>query len=136
MIIREATPEDLAAIAAIQSSSPEASQWEAASYLDQDCLVAVLSGRVVGFLATRATAADEGEILNMAVEPQFRRTGIGRMLLETLLAKGRRVWFLEVRESNYGAINLYKTLGFSPAGRRENYYDEPVEAAIVMRLFS
>jgi len=134
--IRAATRDDLAAIAAIQSSSPEASQWEAASYLDQDCLVAVVSGRVVGFLATRATAAEEGEILNMAVEPQFRRTGIGRMLLETLLAKGRRVWFLEVRESNYGAINLYKTLGFLPTGRRENYYHDPLEAAIVMRVFS
>jgi ribosomal-protein-alanine N-acetyltransferase len=134
--IRTAAGDDLPAIAAIQSSAPEASQWRTESYLDHDCLVAVVQGRVVGFLVTRATAPDEGEILNMAVELTFRRSGIGWMLMETLLASGRRAWFLEVRESNYGAINLYKTLGFSPSGRRENYYHKPVEAAIVMRVFS
>jgi ribosomal-protein-alanine N-acetyltransferase len=104
--------------------------------MDHDCRVAVTGGRIVGFLATRATAVDEGEILNMAVAPEFRREGIGRMLLETLLASDRRAWFLEVRESNYGAINLYKTLGFLAQGRRENYYLQPIEAAIVMRVFS
>jgi ribosomal-protein-alanine acetyltransferase len=134
--IRAATGDDLPAIAAIQGSSPEASQWQTECYLDHDCLVAVVEGRVVGFLVTRATAPDEGEILNVAVEPTFRRSGIGWMLMETLLASARKAWFLEVRESNYAAINLYKTLGFSPSGRRENYYHEPVEAAIVMRVFS
>jgi ribosomal-protein-alanine acetyltransferase len=134
--IRAATGDDLPAIAAIQGSSPEASQWQTECYLDHDCLVAVVEGRVVGFLVTRATAPDEGEILNVAVEPTFRRSGIGWMLMETLLASARKAWFLEVRESNYAAINLYKTLGFSPTGRRENYYHEPPEAAIVMRLFS
>jgi len=134
--IRAATGDDLPAIAAIQGSSPGASQWQTESYLDHDCLVAVAGGRVVGFLVTRATAPDEGEILNIAVEPTFRRSGIGRMLMETLLASARKAWFLEVRESNYAAINLYKTLGFSPSGRRENYYHDPVEAAIVMRVFS
>ncbi len=131
--IRAAIDDDLPAIAAIQGASPEASQW---SYLDYDCLVAVADGRVVGFLVTRATAEDEGEILNVAVEPSFRRAGIGRILMETLLEKDRKTWLLEVRESNYRAINLYKTLGFLPSGRRENYYHEPAEAAIVMRLFS
>jgi ribosomal-protein-alanine N-acetyltransferase len=74
--------------------------------------------------------------LNLAVQPSFRREGIGRILMETVLSPGRGTWFLEVRESNYGAINLYKTLGFSLNGRREKYYVEPLEAAIVMRLFS
>jgi ribosomal-protein-alanine acetyltransferase len=134
--IRAATRDDLAAIGAIQAASSEASQWEPESYLDHDCLVAVAGGRVVGFLVTRATAPDEGEILNLAVEPEFRRSGIGRMLMETLLTSARKAWFLEVRESSYGAINLYKTLGFLPTGRRENYYPEPMEAAIVMRVFS
>jgi ribosomal-protein-alanine N-acetyltransferase len=134
--IHTARQGDLAAIAAIQSASREASQWAAESYLEYDCLVAEAAGRVVGFLVTRATAADEGEILNIAVEPAFRRSGIGRILMETLLADGPKTWFLEVRESNYGAINFYKTLGFLPSGRRENYYHEPSEAAIVMRVFS
>ncbi len=134
--IREATRDDLPAIEGIQSASPGASQWQPDGYLDHDCRVAVVEGRVIGFLASRATAPDEGEILNMAVAPDFRRGGIGRMLLETLLAGDRRAWFLEVRESNYGAISLYKTLGFLAQGRRENYYLQPVEAAIVMRVFS
>jgi polysaccharide biosynthesis protein PslH len=135
--IREATEDDLEAIAAIQSSSPEASQWTPVSYLEHDCRVAVSHGRVVGFLVARATAKEDREILNIAVEPALRRAGIGRILMETVLVEGRGMtWFLEVRESNEAAINLYKTLGFSAAGRRESYYHEPLEAAIVMRLFS
>jgi ribosomal-protein-alanine acetyltransferase len=134
--IRVATAGDLPAIAAIQSASPEASQWQVEGYLDHDCLVAVVGERVVGFLVTRSIAPDEGEILNIAVEPAFRRSGIGFILMETLLASITNTWHLEVRESNYGAINLYKTLGFLPSGRRENYYTAPLEAAIVMRVFS
>jgi ribosomal-protein-alanine acetyltransferase len=133
IVIRDAAPGDQPAIAAIQNASPEASQWQSDCY---DCLVAEASGRVVGFLLTRAIAHDEGEVLNMAVEPSFRRAGIARMLLETLLASAPKAWFLEVRESNYRAINLYKTLGFVPTGRRENYYHNPAEAAIVMSVFS
>ena len=57
--------------------------------------------------------------------------------MDTVLAEVRGInWFLEVRESNEAAINLYKTLGFMTAGRRQNYYHDPSEAAIVMRLFS
>jgi ribosomal-protein-alanine acetyltransferase len=134
--IRPAVVEDLPQIKTIQDASPEASQWQSGDYLDRDCLVAVLGGQVVGFLLTRATASDEGEILNIAVDPKFRRSRIGLILMETLLASTRRTWYLEVRESNVAAINLYKTLGFLPSGRRENYYTDPLEAAIVMRVFS
>lgn len=135
--LRHATRDDLEAIAAIQNSSPQGAQWTPESYLDHDCRVAVSGGRVVGFMVTRTTAVDEREILNVAVDPASRRAGIGRVLLETVLAGARGMsWFLEVRESNEAAINLYKTLGFSPTGRRENYYHDPQEAAIVMRLFS
>jgi ribosomal-protein-alanine acetyltransferase len=134
--IRAASVGDLPAIAAIQSFSPEAAQWAVESYLDQDCVVAIVGGRVVGFLVARTTGPGEGEILNVAVEPPFRRAGIGRILVESVLARGQGAWFLEVRESNEAAINLYKTLGFTKIGRRENYYHTPAEAAIVMRVFS
>jgi [ribosomal protein S18]-alanine N-acetyltransferase len=134
--IRAATHNDLPAIAEIQRASPKASQWTPESYLDHDCVVAVAKERVVGFVVTRATAADEREILNVAVELLSRRRGIGRILVETVLASNRGASFLEVRESNEEAINLYKTLGFAAAGRRENYYHDPTEAAIVMRVFS
>ena len=56
MKIRAADSDDLAAIAAIQAASPEASQWEPASYLDYDCLVAVEDDHVAGFLVSRQTA--------------------------------------------------------------------------------
>jgi ribosomal-protein-alanine acetyltransferase len=134
--VRAASKEDLAVIEGIQKASLEASQWAVESYLEYDCLVAAVDGKVRGFLVTRATAPDEGEILNIAVDLEFRRSGIARILMETLLAGDRNAWFLEVRESNYGAINLYKTLGFAASGRRENYYSGPAEAAIVMRVFS
>ena len=135
--VRRAMPGDLAAIEAIQSASREASQWMPVSYLEHDCRVAVSRRRVVGFLVARATATDEKEILNIAVEPALRRAGIGWILMDTVLAEFRGInWFLEVRESNEAAINLYKTLGFMTAGRRQNYYHDPSEAAIVMRLFS
>jgi ribosomal-protein-alanine acetyltransferase len=135
--VRKATADDLPAIAAIQNSSPEASQWTPVSYLEHDCRVAVSHQRVVAFLVARATAPDEKEILNIAVEPALRRAGMGRILMETVLAEAHGIaWFLEVRESNAAAISLYKILGFLTAGRRENYYHDPPEAAIVMRLFS
>ena len=134
--IRAASQDDLLAIASIQSASPEASQWAPESYLDHECLVASIGGILRGFLVARATAPDEREILNVAVDLSARRSGIGMVLVETALANGRGSWFLEVRESNTAALSLYKTLGFSQTGIRENYYHDPPEAAIVMTVFS
>lgn len=128
-----ATAKDLVRIAAIQSAAPEAAHWNAADYLGQSCFVAKTNEVVVGFLVTRETAPGETEILNMAVDPAFRRRGIGRRLLEPIL---RGEVFLEVRESNTGAQALYISLGFQVAGRRRRYYTDPPEDAIVMRFFS
>lgn len=133
MHIRRATPEDLAAIAAIQRLSPAASSW---APLDYACDVAVENGRVAGFIVTRRVAPDECEILNVAVDPACRRRGIGKLLAARALAAAPGRWFLEVRASNVSAIALYTALGFQPAGRRENYYHDPSEAAIVMSFFS
>jgi ribosomal-protein-alanine N-acetyltransferase len=136
MIIREATPQDLAAIAAIQAASPEASAWNPVDYLNYDCRVAFVDSRVAGFLVSRTVADHEREILNVAVAPADRRRGIGRALVENELARGRGACFLEVRESNLAAINLYVSMGFEIVGKRPNYYRDPAEAAIVMRFFS
>jgi [ribosomal protein S18]-alanine N-acetyltransferase len=131
--IRPATQADLAAIVEIQRSSREASAWDP---LDFDCNVAEEGGRVVGFLVTRQVAPDEREILNLAVHPEHRRRGIARLLLCRVMKALPGQWFLEVRESNAAAIALYRSLGFEAAGRRENYYSAPAEAAIVMRILS
>jgi len=136
MTVRDATAEDLPAIAAIQEASPEASQWDPASYLSYECLVAASDGRVVGFLVVRQIAADEREILNLAVDPAERRRGVARKLLETELLRAKTRWFLEVRASNSNAIRLYESGGFRTAGRRESYYSNPAESGIVMMFDS
>lgn len=136
MKIRAATRDDLAAIAAIQSASPEASQWDPASYLDYDCLVAIEDDRVAGFLVSRQTAPGEREILNVAVELSQRRHGVARRLIAAELERARGQWFLEARESNTAALNLYKACGFQEAGRRDSYYRDPPEPGIVMKVIS
>jgi [ribosomal protein S18]-alanine N-acetyltransferase len=136
--IRVATIDDLADIARIQAAAPEAPVWPPSSYLDYDCRVAVIQGRVAGFLVTHKIASDESEILNIAIDPAFRRQGIGRFLVNSIVSSTAQgtTWFLEVRESNLAAISLYETLGFSATGRRKDYYHDPGEAAIVMRFHS
>jgi len=93
--------------------------------------------RIVGYIVA-LDAADEGEILNLAVSPATRRTGLGRALvhemLEALSDRGVRQVYLEVRESNAPARALYAAHGFKEAGRRKQYYRRPVEDAIVLRL--
>lgn len=82
-------------------------------------------------------AAEEGEILNLAVAAASRRHGLGRALvrdiLETLSGRGVRHVYLEVRESNAPARALYADHGFLEVGRRKQYYRRPVEDAIVLR---
>lgn len=85
------------------------------------------TGEVVGFSLFR-TVADESELLLIAVRPSHHRRGIGRLLLDHFLDRARgdglsRV-HLEVRDGN-PAIAMYHAAGFSPVGRRRNYYLAP-----------
>lgn len=99
--------------------------------------VAERGDEIKGYLVARAVAG-EGEILNLAVTPESRRKGLGARLLEAgidaLAAAGAREIFLEVREQNVAALQLYQRRGFRPAGLRPRYYRNPVEDAIVLRL--
>lgn len=84
-------------------------------------------GEPVGFSLFR-TVADEAELLLLAVLPNHHRRGIGRRLLEDFIERARndavtRV-HLEVRDGN-PAIAMYHSAGFSPVGRRRNYYHAP-----------
>ncbi|HEX4561908.1 MAG TPA: ribosomal protein S18-alanine N-acetyltransferase, partial [Gemmatimonadales bacterium] len=92
--------------------------------------------RVAGYLVARQMA-DEGEILNIGVDPKSRRCGVGRILvsagLSRLHALGARQVFLEVRESNVAARALYERFAFTEVSRRAKYYRRPVEDAILLR---
>jgi ribosomal-protein-alanine N-acetyltransferase len=81
-------------------------------------------GAISGFSLYR-TVADEAELLLIAVIPSKHRRGIGRLLLDDFMDRARndgvaRV-HLEVRDGN-SAVSLYRDAGFSPVGRRRNYY--------------
>jgi polysaccharide biosynthesis protein PslH len=134
--LRRARPGDLDEISVIQASASEASQWQAQDYLAFDCRVALVDGRIAGFVVSRRVADQEREILNVAVHPDFRRLGIASELLQTEIKSHTGVHFLEVRESNAAARQLYARLGFKVVGARPQYYENPIETGIVMRIFS
>jgi len=119
---------------------PEAARWSL-NGLEQHLAasgegwVALADNVVVGFVLARL-AADELEILNLAVLPGYRGNGLGKRLLEKALREGRRQGarraYLEVRTSNSRAIAFYKANGFEVRGRRPLYYAEPVEDALLL----
>jgi len=135
--IRAATKGDLEGVAAIERDVfPD--PWPASSFvplLEHDALVAEISGQIAGYLFGRS-AADEAEVLNLAVLPEYRRAGLGRRLLETVFdgweARGVARVYLEVRASNEGALAFYQALGFWPSAVRRGYYSQPKEDALVL----
>jgi ribosomal-protein-alanine N-acetyltransferase len=91
--------------------------------------------RVAGYIVARI-GADELHINNVAVRENYRRQGLGRALLERILAEAKRSGvaraFLELRAGNSAALALYESCGFKVTSRRSKYYSEPVEDALVM----
>lgn len=92
-------------------------------------LIGLFSGWVV---------MDELEVDNLVVAASMRKQGVGLALLRVALQqawqRGARLAFLEVRESNLAAVSLYASVGFSAAGRRRAYYQDPLEDALTLRL--
>ncbi len=137
--IRPAKIGDLSEVAAIEQtvfSDPWSPGMLRRAFEDQLALVAVdEDGAVVGYLLASAIG-DEGEILNLAVHPAYRRRGLGARLttegLDLLRFRGVRQVFLEVRESNAGARRLYQSLEFEPVARRRWYYRNPREDALIL----
>lgn len=91
--------------------------------------------RVAGYIC-RWLVGDEVSILNVAVDPDFRRRGLGRSLVASIVeeahATNAAIVLLEVRENNAAARFLYASLGFTESGVRRNYYGKS-EHAIIMR---
>ena len=96
-----------------------------------------VSGKVLAFLCGRIMA-DEAEILKLSVAADVRRKGLGRQLLDFALdycgTKGVKNCFLELRASNAAAGKLYEKRGFIRVGSRKDYYNDPVEDAILLQL--
>ena len=99
-------------------------------------LVALLGRTVVGYVGSQSVM-EQADMMNIAVNPDYRRQGIAESLIERLVSelKDKQVssLTLEVRASNAPAIALYRKLGFSQVGKRPNYYRNPREYALILR---
>lgn len=91
--------------------------------------------QILGYCNLRLLAG-EGEIQRIAVLPEYRRLGLGRKLMETMVdyAREKKAYAvsLEVRESNRAARNLYESYGFMKEAVRKGYYHNPEEDAVIM----
>ena len=92
--------------------------------------VYLLENKVLGYLMV-LDSIDVYEILAIATIEEYRNNGIAQELLDKIKTKDI---FLEVRESNQVAINFYKKNKFKEISVRKNYYSEPTENAIIMKL--
>jgi ribosomal-protein-alanine N-acetyltransferase len=136
--------EDAAQVAEILREAREAASWSEEALRETVRLPGVAAfvserdGTVSGIVVGRQVL-DEAEILNLAVRQETRREGegwalVGRILTRFTELEVSRV-FLEVRESNSGAIGFYRGLGFQAIGTRPDYYQDPKESATMMELW-
>jgi ribosomal-protein-alanine N-acetyltransferase len=136
--------EDAAEVTEILREAREAATWSEEALRETVKLPGVAAfvserdGAISGIVVGRQVL-DEAEILNLAVKMGMRRQGEGRALVGHMLNRFAecpvsRV-FLEVRESNAGAIAFYRGLGFEAVGTRRDYYQDPKESATVMELW-
>ncbi|MFN4896476.1 MAG: ribosomal protein S18-alanine N-acetyltransferase [Pseudomonadota bacterium] len=95
-----------------------------------------IGAKLVGYLIAHVVI-DEAHIVSLGVDPDYRRQGLGRILLNDLLRIAKvenvKVITLQVRASNEGAQRLYRGAGFQVAGVRKHYYSDNNEDAITMR---
>lgn len=138
--IREMQLDDLEEVMEIENDS-FSKPWTGTGFFsflirnDTLFLVAEENDSICGYCGV-VMAADEGDITNVAVAKQCRNQGIGGMLIAELIHRteeaGVSRLFLEVRASNQPAIHLYQKMGFEQNGKRKNYYESPVEDALLM----
>jgi [ribosomal protein S18]-alanine N-acetyltransferase len=141
VILRDMTAADLAAVVAIEAESYSV-PWSESTFRgllrrrDAEMVVAVAGDVVIGYAAFWCVV-DQGELGNVAVSSSWRGRGLGARLLEEVIRRAARRGivevFLEVRPTNVVARRLYERFGFTTVGRRRNYYQQPVEDALVLR---
>ena len=130
--IREGVPADHAPAKEVQLAAFGEAHWP---FGDEPFKVAELAGgEMMGYMVWRRTFTDEFEILSLATHPRHRRKGVARALVHEFCSAHKGDVFLEVRESNAGAIAFYESMGFEKTGIRHSYYGDNGEGAIVMKL--
>lgn len=148
VLIRKATAEDVPSIRALEQHAETAAHWGSREY---DALFGAEAPRRIvlianddadqsylcGFVIARC-GVDEWEIENVVVAREEQRRGMGSALVSQLLHEARDSGItsvlLEVRPSNAAARRLYEKLGFSEVGRRPDYYREPSEDALLLKI--
>lgn len=141
MNVREMTMFDLDQVMVIENENFSVPWTETGFFtylMREDALFLVAEDEdenVVGYCGV-IMSIDEGDITNVSVKKELQGQGIGKALLQELIqqtvSRGVHTLFLEVRESNAGALALYEKQGFTRMGVRKNYYSDPVEDGITM----
>ncbi len=141
IIIREMTEEDIDEVLDIEKKSFK-TPWSRDAFVKEvnenrlaKYVVASVHDKVIGYGGIWLII-DEGHITNIAVHPDFRGLGVGKLLVEALIEicreRGINRMTLEVRKSNEIAKSLYKKYGFKECGIRPGYYSDTKEDAIIM----
>jgi len=147
MRVRRMNAADVARVMEIASNLKDAPRWPEWAYLEavqleshrRIALVAEGSGtgEVAGFLVAGLVLPD-AELEMVAVTAEHQRRGVGRLLIGALIEELKRregtAVLLEARASNVAAVELYRTSGFRETGRRQRYYADPIEDAVLMKL--
>lgn len=143
LIFRKMTVDDIPAVIDLDQKSfslpwPERSfRFELTDNPASRCWVADLDGKIVGMIVVWLII-EEAHVATVATHPNYRRQGIGRRLLayalRQMIQDGARSSFLEVRESNIAAQEMYRKFGYEVTGRRRRYYRDNDEDAILMNL--
>lgn len=142
VIIDKMTADDIDAVHAIETGS-FTMPWSESLFLEElrnplsRPMVARTGGRLVGYLCS-SLVMDEGQILDLAVHPSFRRQGVaGRLMNETLehlRLQGCSKVFLEVRAGHSDVLRFYERYGFRAGNTRKCYYVSPPDDAVIMSL--
>lgn len=138
--IRESIYSDLVSIHKISENSLKNS-WNLKSFQEDfnnifsKYFSLIYKNEIIGFLSSWIII-DEITITNIGILEEFRGNHLSKTLLNNLFSLYKNFnFFLEVRESNIIALSLYKSLGFIEISKRDSYYKNPTENAIIMKKF-
>lgn len=142
IMVRDMVEGDIGAVVSIEKMS-FTTPWSETSFFTEVykrqsiAKVALSEEDIVGHICVEYVL-DEGNILDLAIRPDFRGLGIASLLLKNVIEElktvGCRSLYLEVRASNEAARKLYQGFGFRVTGTRKKYYVAPIEDAALMLL--